>query len=417
MRRLLFTVALILFSIAPASAADINTRMSIVEAIDSLRGEGYEIAYSTLLVKDWMRVREAPASADPIAGLRQVLAAYGLTLEEQIANRWLVVKDDPVPRGEEADPTLLAPVAAPQKPVPVPIDEITIVGSRHSMFATNATDQFLTGSQIRQMPHVADDAFRAFHRLPGVAASDFQAPFNVRGGAPDEVLVELNGVEIFEPFHMRTLFQPLSIVDPGIIGEAAVLSGGFTARHGNYMSGVIDITTQRSNGPPEHELGVSFVNAFARSKGSMFGGRGSYLVSARRGYLDLVADQVTDEDEELSPRYADLYANLSYDLTDNVEMSLQALLSGDDVRFVDPADGEDFGEESAFRYLWLTASAEISPRISSTTSLMSGRVDSTESGSQLNFPWEDLRRFYDRDIDVTACLLYTSDAADDYFWV
>ena len=402
MRCLISTLALIMIGVASARAAEINTRMSIVEAIDALRAEGYQIAYSTLLVKDWMRVRENPAGADPIAGLRQVLSAYDLALEEQIAKRWLVVKADPALREAKADPAPVAPIAAPKSPAPVPIDEITIVGSRHSMFSTNATDQFLTGSQIRQLPHVADDAFRAFHRLPGVAASDFQAPFNVRGGATDEVLVELNGVEIFEPFHMRTLFQPLSIIDPGIIGEAGVLSGGFTARHGNYMSGVIDITTERSSAPAQHELGVSFFNAFARSKGAMLGGRGSYLLSARRGYLDLVADQVTDDGEKLSPRFADLYANLSYDVSDNVEVSLQALLSDDDVRFVDPDDGENFGEESSLRYLWLTASADISPRVRASSSLLSGRVDSTESGSQLNFPSEDLRRFFDRQVDVTA---------------
>jgi hypothetical protein len=265
-----------------AQATPIDDRMTLVEAIDEVRAEGIEIVYSSRLVEKWMLVRETPAADEPISALRTVLLAYQLDLEQGPGGKWLVVKSER-PRQIASVRAASAPVAHRRTLAELPIEEITIVGSRHSMYESlSAAGQFLSGDDIRLMPHIADDAMRAMHRLPGAAASDFKAPFNLRGGAVDEVEVRLDGIEIFEPFHMRTLYQPLSVIDPGIIGNAQVLSGGFTADYGNYMSGVIDLNSRRAAAEPVHELGVSFVSAFARSSGQFDNGRGNYLVSARR---------------------------------------------------------------------------------------------------------------------------------------
>ena len=400
-----YTIILVisLFAIDSARAEPIHNRMTIVEAIDAVRSEGYDISYSTQLVKEWMLVREDPAEVDPVAALRFALAEYALDLVAGDDGRWLIVEGQRSPAGVaiEAPPADPGP-ATTEAPGPRPLEEIIIVASQHALYSQVASDQFLSSEEIQLMPHMADDAFRALHRLPGVAASDFQAPFNLRGGAIDEVKIQLNGVELVEPFHMRTLFNPLSAIDPGIIGEARVYSGGFTARHGNFMSGVIDFQVADANHEPVHELGVSFVSAFARSSGRFDGGRGRYFVSARRGYLDLLADSITDEGEKLEPRYGDLYASIGYSLDDRLDISIDTLLAQDDVTFVDPGDGEDFGEDSTLGYVWLTADFEPGAGVKSATSLFAGSSHSVEDGNQLNFPTEAISRFLDREVDVTG---------------
>ena len=286
---------------------------------------------------------------------------------------------------------------------PPTIEEIMVVASHHSLFSRDVnTDQFLSGDEIRLMPHIGDDAFRAFHRLPGVAAGDFRAPFNLRGGAVDEVVVKLDGLEIIEPFHMRTLYQPLSIIDPGIIGQAEVYSGGFTAEHGNYMSGVVDIETRTQRSLPAHEVGVSFVSAFARSGGDFAGGRGNYFASVRRGYLDVIVNELENEGEELEPRYADAFAKVAYDVTPTLGLSVSTLLANDDVEFVDTLDGEAQREDSEYAYLWLSADYEPNDRVSSRTMFFAGDVESTESGSKLELPGEDIRYFDQRKLTVTG---------------
>lgn len=461
--RLAFAVTVLLTAFL-ASAQAITDRMSLVEAIEAVRAEGIEVVYSSRLVEPWMRVRETPETEDAIEALDQALAHYRLDLVEGPDGRWLVVEGEAEAaaagftiRGRVSDAATgdvlqgasihsakqitqsladgsfelrlasasdlavradgyvtarrridhqsndlfldvsLEPVALPA------IDEVLIIASRYSMFDRRGVpDQFLTADDIQLMPHLADDAFRAFHRLPGAAASDFQAPFHLRGGAHDEIKVQLDGLELFEPYHMKSLFSPLSIIDPGIIGNAQVYSGGFTVDHGNYTSGVIDISSALPDHAPVHQLGISFVNAFARSAGEFDSGRGAYQLSARRGYLDLIADQLVDPGEELNPRYGDLFAKISYLANDYLEVTGHLLLAEDDVRFVDPGDGEDFGEDGSLRYGWLVLDYDSLDRVRWKNMLFAGRVETTEEGQQINPPAEHILRFYSREFDVTG---------------
>lgn len=389
-------IALAALGLTLAQAAfgtQINTRMTLIEAIEATTRAGIEISYSTQLVKEWMRVRENPGSTDPVEALRNALAAYELGLEAGRNGGWLVVKS-PRPK-TEAVPPQPQREETPARPEPRRLEEIVIVASRHSMYEQGAVaDHFLTGEEIRRLPHIADDAVRALHRLPGVAATDFSGPFNLRGGAIDEVKIVLDSVELVEPYHMQTLFSPLSIIDPGIIGQAEVLSGGFTADYGNHMSGVINIASGIPDGPAAHEVGVSFVSAFARSQGQFGDERGSWFVSARRGYLDLIADQVVADGEELKPRFADLFAKLSWDLSDSATVSLQTLIAADDVEFVDTREGEDSREDSETQYVSVSLDAALGDRVESNTVLFAGNVDTDQVGSHFDPPDKDINRRY-----------------------
>ncbi|MFZ2508168.1 MAG: TonB-dependent receptor plug domain-containing protein [Steroidobacteraceae bacterium] len=381
---------------ASTALAEPVAQTTLVEAIERARAEGAEIAYSTQLVQGGMTADTAAPGESALAALRRALEKNGLALAPGTGNRWLVVRAQAAVAPDQG-----AGSVPPESPVRLAL--VIVTASRHSLYdAGNQGEHFLSGDDIRRMPHMADDASRAFQRLPGVAASDYQAPFNLRGGTTDEVKVQLDGQEIADPYHMRVLFRPLSIIDAGIIDRAQVLTGGYTAEHGNAMSGVIDIDTGRPDGPPVHELGVSFVSAFLRTRGESADGRAAWRVSARRGYLDLLADQVTESGEELKPRYADLYAGFDYSLNDAVELQARALIGNDDVSFTDPADGEDFGEDSKLQYYWLAAEVTPTDGVIGRTAILRSSVDSREAGSQINPPFEQILRDYRHDYESTG---------------
>ena len=65
-------VALLAGSLAGAAA--ITDRMSLTEAIEAVRDQGFEIVYSSKLVAPWMRVRETPGDPDPHTPLDEALA-------------------------------------------------------------------------------------------------------------------------------------------------------------------------------------------------------------------------------------------------------------------------------------------------------------------------------------------------------
>ena len=378
-------------------AAQIDDSMTLVEAIAAVRAEGIEVSYSSRLVDTDMRVLATPQSSEPLAALGEALAPFGLELSAGLKGRYLVVRS-PVagPASDIGDPGL-------RQPVPPAIDEVTVIASQHRLFDRNGVSgQFLSGEEIELMPHLADDAFRALHKLPGVASNDFQAPFNLRGGYISETGVRVNGMEIIDPYHMRTLYRPLSIIDPGIIGEAQLVSGGMTAETGSYLSGMVNIETDRLDSHPQHEIGVSFLTAVARSKGWFADGRGDYLVSLRRGWLDLIASEVADDSGELSPSYFDAFLQASYDLAAHTAVQAHLLYASDEVRFVDTGDGEDIAEDSSSLYTWVTLDTEPNDRLRLRGSLFHGATDGLDDGRQVNPPDELIFRRFATDNTYTG---------------
>ena len=73
---------------------------------------------------------------------------------------------------------------------------------------------------------------------------------NVRGGAADESLILLDGVEISEAFHLKELFSFTSMIDADAIDGLEFMSGGYPAEYGNWMSGVVYIIGESDCEPP-----------------------------------------------------------------------------------------------------------------------------------------------------------------------
>ena len=81
-RKIIALVAL-LRGVTPVWGLTINERMTLIEAIEAVRNEGYRISYSTRLVQSWMRVRSDASNDDPIEALRAVLTSYSLDVQPE----------------------------------------------------------------------------------------------------------------------------------------------------------------------------------------------------------------------------------------------------------------------------------------------------------------------------------------------
>ncbi|MCG7563516.1 TonB-dependent receptor [Pseudoalteromonas sp. McH1-42] len=274
---------------------------------------------------------------------------------------------------------------------PSDLERITVTGSQYTL-ATRHNTHFLSKERIESMPHIADDIFRLMPALPGVAAGDYSANFFVRGGHSDEVLVLLDGQQLYRPFHMKSFNSAFSIVDTDNVGAMDFSSGGFTARYGNKMSGVMAIESLYDMPQYKHSLGVSFINARAGSQGTFDDDKGTWLVSVRRGYLDLVLDAVEDESNKFEPIYADLFAKVSYELTDTQSLSGHFLYAWDDEILDDTFtewDGvreyqvkEKVSGEYSSAYAWAVLHSDWRENLSSQTLLSVARVEEDRSGGQ-----------------------------------
>ncbi|UCD37655.1 MAG: TonB-dependent receptor [Fidelibacterota bacterium] len=104
----------------------------------------------------------------------------------------------------------------------------------------------LTMKEIKSTPaFVEADLFRTLQMMPGVqATNDFSSALVVRGGSPDENLVLLDGIEVYNPFHLGGIF---STFNADALANAEFMAGGFPSPYGNRNSSVLEITSKEGN--------------------------------------------------------------------------------------------------------------------------------------------------------------------------
>lgn len=265
--------------------------------------------------------------------------------------------------------------------VPLPVEEIHVTAKHSLLREEPITVVNLDRQEIDELPHFGDDLYRAVAVLPGTSAKDFSARFSVRGGMHDDVLVRLDGLELFEPFHLKDFDGVFNVVDPAIIGGVDLTPGSYSAEYGDRMGGVLEMWTRRPN-ELRTSVGISFANAWVGSAGTFADGRGRWLGSARRGYLDLLMsfvgeEQGRDESDDWSPRYWDLFGKIERDLGPSQSLSFKVLLA-DDALIIDQREGAEttdvrtgFGNLN----LGLDHQATLGQRLVVRTILSAARVD------------------------------------------
>lgn len=151
----------------------------------------------------------------------------------------------------------------------------------------------LTQRDLKLLPAAGEaDVLRAIEVLPGVVStSDFSSSFNVRGGSADQNLILLDGLPVYNPFHLGGFF---SVFNADMIARAEMMSGGFPARYGGRVSSVLGIESDPGRPGMDVQAGVSVLAArvalgldVPRSALDRAGLRdGRLRISARRSYFD-----------------------------------------------------------------------------------------------------------------------------------
>ena len=80
------------------------------------------------------------------------------------------------------------------------------------------------------MPRLADETLRAVQRLPGTATNGFSSLGSVRGGEPNETAIVLDGLRLYEPFHLKNFLSPVSLLDSRADRRHRVLLGRLSRR-------------------------------------------------------------------------------------------------------------------------------------------------------------------------------------------
>jgi hypothetical protein len=156
----------------------------------------------------------------------------------------------------------------------------------------------VSSSDILRSAGALQDVSRYVQTLPGVVigANDFRNDLIVRGGSPLENLYIVDNIEIpnINTFaNFASAGGTVSILDAQLIQDVTFLTGAFPASYGNRTSSVLQTSLREGN--RDRVAGratVGFAGAGAVLEGPIGDARGSWIVSARRSFLDLVTDDI-----------------------------------------------------------------------------------------------------------------------------
>ncbi|HYC60016.1 MAG TPA: TonB-dependent receptor [Thermoanaerobaculia bacterium] len=343
----------------------------LIDALRELETRGLHIIYSDDVVTRDMLVRDEPRATRPREILDELLREHSLRATKGPRGSLVIVRDE---RRNNA-----AMQTAPPLKMPITLEEIVVTPSRFTMLREEPeARQFLSREEVQRVPHLADDLYRAINRIPGTTSADVSARFNLRGGEEDEVLVLVDGAEIYDPFHIRDLYRAFSTIDAEAVGSVDVLSGGYPTEYGGRMSGVVDIDTLTPT-ETQHEVGISLLNTRVLSQGTFGESRGAWLFSLRRGYLKEVLALI-DDAADVNPRYYDLLGKLQWTLNDRAVISGHVMASRDRLTL---RDGPGTFAEAAYddRYAWLNLRASPSETLFAQSVLSWGSIGRDRDGA------------------------------------
>jgi outer membrane cobalamin receptor len=160
------------------------------------------------------------------------------------------------------------------------------IESRHELNVISSNTMDI--KVVKALPSMLGEAdvIKAMQLLPGVqSGSEGASGLFVRGGGPDQNLFLLDGVPVYNANH---LFGFVSIFDSKIIKKATIIKGGFPARYGGRLSSVLDIHTRTGDMQDFHgEISIGLLSGGFSIEGPIWKGKTSFLVSARRSWVDL----------------------------------------------------------------------------------------------------------------------------------
>ena len=265
------------------------------------------------------------------------------------------------------------------------LDEVEIVASAQKNIAeeSNMSTIEVPIKQIKKVPALLGevDIIKALQLLPGVqSGSEGQTGLYVRGGSPDQNLILLDGVPVYNVNH---LFGFFSVFNADAIKDVKLIKGGFPARYGGRLSSVLEINMKEGNMKEFHGAGsIGLVASKLTLEGPIKTDKTSFIVSGRRTYIDLLARpfirrsfRAEGGEGDLGYFFYDLNAKINHIFSDRDRLFF-SVYGGRDRFFLNfreqDEDFRDFGESnlgwgnvtSALRWnhLW-------TPKLFSNTSL------------------------------------------------
>ena len=207
------------------------------------------------------------------------------------------------------------------------IKEVVVTGERkdENVRGTEMGTVTLGIDKIKTLPVLfgETDILKTLQLMPGVqSAGEGNSGFYVRGGGPDQNLILLDDAVVYNTGH---LFGFFSVFNSDAIKSVTLIKGSMPANYGGRLSSVVDVSMKEGNAKEYHgEGGIGLIASRLTLEGPINKGKGSFMISGRRTYIDLLIKPFTSGQFNGSGYYfydANLKANYKLGEKDRVYLS------------------------------------------------------------------------------------------------
>ncbi len=204
----------------------------------------------------------------------------------------------------------------------------------------------LNPQDAKTIPGATEDVFRTLQSLPGVLApNDFSSQLAVRGSGPDQNLIIMDDIEVFNPYR---LYGVISMFNPDAVSDINLITGGFPAKYGDRLSAVLDVTNKEGTTKNyfSGNVNASIVDANIVLEGkNPFNLKGSWLLNSRRTYYDLIIEPFVKnaglvEENTTFPNFYDIQTKIAIGPYSGHKFLLNGIYSRDGVNIVSGKERE-----------------------------------------------------------------------------
>ncbi len=192
-----------------------------------------------------------------------------------------------------------------------------------NVVSTDVSMEKLNSRTIKEIPVLMGEAdmIKSLQLTPGVkSVGSMSSGMSIRGGARDQNLLLLDEAPVYNASHLSGLF---SVFNNDAIKNVKLYKANIPARYGGRLSSLLDIRMNDGNSKKISGTGgIGLISSSLTVEGPIVKDKGSFIVSGRRTYMDVIVDLVRDvsKNEEIQRfpvHFYDLNTKMNYEINEN----------------------------------------------------------------------------------------------------
>jgi outer membrane receptor for ferrienterochelin and colicin len=206
------------------------------------------------------------------------------------------------------------------------IEEVVVSQKTNKLRENQMGMHELALKQTEKLPVILGehDILKTLQLLPGIKGGmEGTSGIFVRGGSPDQNLILLDNVPVYNVNH---LFGVFSVFNTDAIQSVSIIKGGFPAHYGGRLSSVIDIKMKEGNNKKICvNASIGLISSHLTVEGPVVNENTSFILSGRRTYLDFITSPIVkakDPNTDAGYYFYDLNAKINHRFSDKSHVYL-----------------------------------------------------------------------------------------------